>query len=75
MKGWTKEMVRITVENNYPFCNGVTKDEALQLAHDLLCELKQARKETAEKLLDKIDYESNGQTKAITDLLRKEYGV
>lgn len=34
-----------------------------------------ARKETAEKLLDKVDYESNGQTKAITDLLRKEYGV
>lgn len=33
------------------------------------------RKETAEKLLDKVDYESNGQTKAITDLLRKEYGV
>ena len=34
-----------------------------------------ARKETAEKLLNKVDYESNGQTKAITDLLRKEYGV
>ena len=37
--------------------------------------LKQERKETAEKLLNKVDYESNGQTKAITDLLRKEYGV
>lgn len=33
------------------------------------------RKETAEKLLDEIDYESNGQTKSITDLLRKKYGV
>lgn len=33
------------------------------------------RKETAEKLLDKVDYESNGQTKQITDLLRKEFGV
>ena len=53
MKGWTKEMVRITVETNYPFCNGVTKDEALQLAHDLLCELKQTRKETAEKFARK----------------------
>ena len=39
-----------------------------QAAHDI-------RKETAEKLLDKIDYESNGQTKSITELLRKEYGV
>ena len=39
-------------------------------------ELKEkTRKETAEKLLDKVDNESNGQTKAITDLLRKEYGV
>lgn len=37
--------------------------------------LKQERKETAEKLLNKVDYESNGQTKAITDLLRKEYWV
>ena len=36
---------------------------------------ERARKETAEKLLNKVDYESNGQTKAITDLLRKEYGV
>ena len=36
---------------------------------------KKTRKETAEKLLNKVDYESNGQTKAITDLLRKEYGV
>ena len=53
MKGWTKEMVRVTVETNYPFCNGVTKDEALQLAHDLLCELKQTRKETAEKFARK----------------------
>ena len=34
-----------------------------------------ARKKTAEKLLDEIDYESNGQTKSITDLLRKKYGV
>ena len=33
------------------------------------------RKETAEKLLDEIDYESNGQTKSITDLFRKKYGV
>lgn len=54
MKGWTKEMVRVTVETNYPFCNGVTKDEALQLAHDLLCELKQTRKETAEKFAEKV---------------------
>lgn len=38
-------------------------------------QLAQTRKETAEKLLNKVDYESNGQTKAITDLLRKEYGV
>lgn len=36
---------------------------------------KDTRKETAEKLLDEIDYESNGQTKSITDLLRKKYGV
>ena len=36
---------------------------------------RKIRKETAEKLLNKVDYESNGQTKAITDLLRKEYGV
>ena len=54
MKGWTKEMVRVTVETNYPFCNGVTKDEALQLAHDLLCELKQTRKETAKKFAERL---------------------
>lgn len=54
MKGWTKEMVRVTVETNYPFCNGVTKDEALQLAHDLLGELKNARKETAEKFAERL---------------------
>lgn len=36
---------------------------------------KDTRKETAKKLLDKIDYESNGQTKSITDLFRKKYGV
>lgn len=36
---------------------------------------KVERKDTAEKLLNKVDYESNGQTKAITDLLRKKYGV
>lgn len=36
---------------------------------------KKVRKETAEKLLDEIDYESNGQTKSITDLFRKKYGV
>ena len=36
---------------------------------------EKTRKETAEKLLDEIDYESNGQTKSITDLLRKKYGV
>lgn len=33
------------------------------------------RKETAREILQKIDYESNGQTKQITDLLRKQYGV
>ena len=38
-------------------------------------EREKERKETAEKLLDEIDYESNGQTKSITDLLRKKYGV
>lgn len=37
--------------------------------------IERERKETAEKLLDEIDYESNGQTKSITDLLRKKYGV
>ena len=39
-------------------------------------ELKdKTRKETAKEILDKIDYESNGQTKQITDLLRKKFGV
>lgn len=37
--------------------------------------LTQAEKQTAEKLLDEIDHESNGKTKSITDLLRKKYGV
>ena len=32
-------------------------------------------KETAREILDKVDNESNGQTKSITDLLRKQYGV
>lgn len=36
---------------------------------------KKGSKETAEKFLDKVDNESNGQTKQITDLLRKQLGV
>lgn len=38
-------------------------------------ELEKVRKETAREILSKVDYESNGQTKQITDLLRKQYGV
>lgn len=38
-------------------------------------QVKNARKETAREVLDKVDYESNGQTKQITDLLRRKYGV
>lgn len=34
-----------------------------------------SRAKTAKEILDKIDYESNGQTKQITDLLRKQFGV
>lgn len=37
--------------------------------------LEKTRKKTAKEILDKIDYESNGQTKQITDLLRKQYGL
>lgn len=33
------------------------------------------RKETVREILDRVDYESGGQTKQITDLLRKQYGV
>lgn len=33
------------------------------------------RKETVSEILDRVDYESGGQTKQITDLLRKQYGV
>lgn len=51
-------------------------DKMVQGTKDIIREREEkARKETAEKLLDKVDNESNGQTKAITDLLRKEYGV
>lgn len=35
----------------------------------------EAIKKTAKEILDKIDYESNGQTKQITDLLRKQFGL
>ena len=34
-----------------------------------------ASKETAREILDKLNKESNGQTQAITNLLRKRYGV
>ena len=37
--------------------------------------VEKTKKETAEKILDKVDNESNGQTKQITDLIRKQYGV
>lgn len=37
--------------------------------------IKEARKEMVEKILEKVDYESNGQTKQITDILRKKFGV
>jgi hypothetical protein len=36
---------------------------------------EQARKETAREILDKVDKESNGQTKQITDVIRKQFGV
>ena len=87
MKGWTKEMVRVTVETNYPFCNGVTKDEALQLAHDLLCELKQTRKETAEKFARLVEFHSvstrdeNGReiftisALGLKEILHEEFGI
>ncbi|MBR5202912.1 MAG: hypothetical protein IKW45_06575 [Clostridia bacterium] len=35
----------------------------------------QSRKEKVKEILDKVDNESYGQTKQITDLLRKQYGV
>jgi hypothetical protein len=38
-------------------------------------QLKEARKETAREILDKVDKESNGQTKQITDVIRKQFGV
>lgn len=50
-------------------------DHAILVLRKAKCLEQKIRKETAEKLLNKVDYESNGQTKAITDLLRKEYGV
>ena len=34
-----------------------------------------ASKKTAREILDELDKESNGQTQAITNLLRKRYGV
>lgn len=37
--------------------------------------IKDARKETAKEILDKVDKESNGQILSITNLLRKQYGV
>lgn len=33
------------------------------------------RYETTREILDKVDKESNGQTKQITDVIRKQYGV
>ena len=50
-------------------------DHAILVLRKAKCLEQKIRKETAEKLLDEIDYESNGQTKSITDLLRKKYGV
>lgn len=32
-------------------------------------------KETAKEILQSVDYESNGQTISITNLLRKKYGI
>ena len=49
--------------------------ELAQEIHYLKEELAKAKKETAKEVLSKVDYESNGQTKQITDLLRKQYGV
>ena len=37
--------------------------------------VEEAKRETAKKILDKVDNESNGQTKQITDLIRKQYGL
>lgn len=53
---------------------------AVVIDKDYLNTIKEAvsahtRKETAREILNKVDYESNGQTKQITDLLRRKYGV
>lgn len=33
------------------------------------------KKEAAREILAKVDYESNGQTKQITNILRRKYGI
>ena len=33
------------------------------------------QKETVSEILQKVDYESNGQTVAITNLIRKQFGI
>ena len=39
-------------------------------------ELKEiTREETAREILAKVDYESNGRTKQITNILRRKYGI
>ena len=49
--------------------------DAIRIRVDKNLEVETVRKETAREILQKVDYESNGQTVAITNLIRKQYGV
>ena len=49
-------------------------DKVIRQRNAFFVKYEQAKKEMRE-ILDKVDYESNGQTKQITDLLRKQYDI
>ena len=72
---WATENVDVVAKEMHKIGYRKLDDHAICVLRKAKCLEERLRKETAEELLDEIDYESNGQTKPITDLFRKKYGV
>ena len=67
-----EEMAKIIGESSW---DGITRVECYVCAEALYDADYRNQKETVSEILQKVDYESNGQTVAITNLIRKQFGI
>ena len=67
-KGWEIEKVE-------PFVFKDNREENEKRMQEYEEEIEQAKQETVREVLAKVDYESNGQTIQITNILRRKYGI